>query len=147
MELDPDFKEFLQSLNENNVRYLVIGGYALAFHGHPRYTKDLDIWIGMDEANAAKVVQALSDFGFASLELKSEDFLEPDTVIQLGYPPSRIDLLVGLDGADFDESYTQRQVETIEGIQITVIDRANLVLLKRAAGRPQDLADIDNLTS
>lgn len=147
MELDPDFKEFLQSLNENNVRYLVIGGYAVAFHGHPRYTKDLDIWLGMDEDNAARVIQALDDFGFASLELKPDDFLEPDTVIQLGYPPSRIVLLIGLNSAGFDESYSQRHIETIDGIQINIIDRANLVRLKRAAGRPQDLADIDNLTS
>lgn len=147
MVLNQDFKEFLQSLNDNNVRYLVIGGYALAFHGHPRYTKDLDIWIGMEGDNAAKIIQALDDFGFASLDLKAEDFLEPDTVIQLGYPPSRIDLLIGLKGAVFDECYANRQVELIDGVQVNVIDGANLVRLKREAGRPQDLADIDNLTS
>lgn len=146
MVLNQDFKEFLQSLNDNNVRYLVIGGYALAFHGHPRYTNDLDIWIDLEEGNANKVVQALQDFGFASLDLKSGDFLEPDTVIQLGYPPSRIDLLMGLKDAVFDDCFSHRQIEIIDDIKVNVIDRTNLVRLKRDAGRPQDLADIENLT-
>lgn len=146
MVLNQDFKEFLQSLNDNNVRYLVIGGYALAFHGHPRYTKDLDIWIDMEEDNAARAIQALADFGFGSLGLKPDDFLEPDTVIQLGYPPSRIDLLIGLEGVVFDDCYAHRQMAVIAGVKANVIDRESLVRLKREAGRPQDLADIDNLT-
>lgn len=146
MELNPDFKEFLQSLNENDVRYLVVGGYAVAFHGHPRYTKDIDIWIDLDEQNAQKVVKALVDFGFSSLNLTPADFLEPDNVIQLGYPPRRIDLLIGLEGAAFDECYSARLEEEMEGIRVCFIDRENLARLKRAAGRPQDLADLDNLT-
>ena len=146
MELNPDFKEFLQSLNENDVRYLVVGGYAVAFHGHPRYTKDIDIWIDLEEQNARKVVKALVDFGFSSLNLTPADFLEPDNVIQLGYPPRRIDLLIGLEGAAFEESYLARLEEEIEGIRVCFIDRENLARLKRAAGRPQDLADLDNLT-
>lgn len=146
MELNPDFKEFLQSLNENDVRYLVVGGYAVAFHGHPRYTKDIDIWIDLDEQNARKVVKALVDFGFSSLNLTPADFLEPDNVIQLGYPPRRIDLLIGLEGADFDECYSKRLEEEMEGIRVCFVDRENLARLKRAAGRPQDLADLDNLT-
>jgi len=128
------------------VRYLVIGGYALAFHGHPRYTKDLDIWIDLDKNNAGKVVQALRDFGFASIGLESDDFLEPDSVIQLGYPPSRIDLLVGLKGAVFEECFSNRQVRVIDGIEVNVIDKINLIRLKQEAGHPQDLADIDNLS-
>lgn len=146
MELNPDFKEFLQSLNKNDVRYLVVGGYAVAFHGHPRYTKDIDIWIDLDEQNAQKVVKALVDFGFSSLNLTPADFLEPDNVIQLGYPPRRIDLLIGLEGAAFDECYSARLEEEMEGIRVCFIDRENLARLKRAAGRPQDLADLDNLT-
>lgn len=146
MELNPDFKEFLQSLNENDVRYLVVGGYAVAFHGNPRYTKDIDIWIDLDEQNARKVVKALVDFGFSSLNLNPADFLEPDNVIQLGYPPRRIDLLIGLEGADFDECYSKRLEEEMEGIRVCFVDRENLARLKRAAGRPQDLADLDNLT-
>jgi hypothetical protein len=91
--LNQDFKEFIQSLNDNQVRYLVIGGYAVALHGYPRYTKDIDIWIEMTLENAAKLIQALQQFGFGSLGLTSEDFLAPDQVIQLGYPPNRIDLI------------------------------------------------------
>lgn len=146
MALNQDFKEFLQSLNANNVRYLVIGGYAVAFHGHPRYTKDLDIWIDIDKQNAANVIKALADFGFSTLDLQPSDFLEPDMVIQLGYPPSRIDLLMGVAGAAFDECFAARLETDVDGIQVSFIDRANLVLLKRAAGRPQDLADLDNLS-
>ena len=146
MVLNQDFKEFLQSLNDNNVRYLVIGGYAMAFHGHPRYTKDLDIWIDLDQSNATKIVQALRDFGFSSLNLEPTDFLEPDTTIQLGYPPLRIDLLMGLKGAAFDDCFPHRKVETVEGIKINIIDKLNLILLKREAGRPQDMADIENLS-
>ena len=105
MILTQDFKEFIKSLNDNDVRYLIVGGYAVGFHGHPRYTKDLDIWIWIDGHNAEKIVQALDQFGFASLALAPADFLEPDTTIQLGYPPNRIDLLMGLPGVDFDSCH------------------------------------------
>jgi predicted nucleotidyltransferase len=146
-ELNQDFKEFLQSLNANRVRYLIVGGYAVAIHGHPRYTKDLDIWVDLEEENAAKVVQALIDFGFGSLNLQISDFLEPDTVIQLGYPPSRIDLLIGLDGAAFEECYAKRLEGIVDGIRVCVVDRDGLIRLKEAAGRPQDVADVDKLSS
>ncbi len=103
--LNQDFKEFIQSLNDNGVRYLVVGGYAVALHGHPRYTKDPDVWIEMSPANAARMIKALDDFGFGSLGLKEEDFLVADQVIQLGQPPSRIDLLVTVSGVDFTTCY------------------------------------------
>ena len=90
--LNPDFKEFLQSLNDNKVRYMVAGGYAVALHGYPRYTKDLDIWIEPKPKNAEKLIIALENFGFASLELRAEDFLEADTIIQLGHPQDLADL-------------------------------------------------------
>lgn len=93
MLLSQDFKEFLQSLNDNDVKYLIIGGYAVAFHGHPRYTKDIDIWLSAEKSNIANLLKALEDFGFASLELTSNDFADPEQIIQLGYPPNRIDLL------------------------------------------------------
>ncbi len=99
--LNQDFKEFIQSLNDNQVRYLVIGGYAVALHGYPRYTKDIDIWIEMSPENATRMLHALEQFGFASLDLQPQDFMTPDQVIQLGYPPSRIDLLTTPDGVDF----------------------------------------------
>ena len=145
MILNQDFKEFIQSLNENDVQYLIVGGYAVSFHGHPRYTKDLDIWIRIDKHNAGKVVQALDQFGFASLKLASADFLEPDTVIQLGYPPNRIDLLMGLAGVDFDSCHRDRIEAEIDGIVLPFIDLPNLRNNKKATGRLQDLADLENL--
>ena len=145
MVLNQDFKEFIESLNDNNVRYLIIGGYAVAFHGHPRYTKDLDVWIWISQENATNMVKALDQFGFASLGLKAEDFLEPDTVIQLGYPPNRIDILLGLKGMNFESSYSSRIEVEMDQLKLNFIDLANLKKSKKFAGRKQDLADLDNL--
>lgn len=145
MMLSPDFKEFVQSLNDNGVRYLVVGGYAVALHGYPRYTKDLDIWIWLDRDNAVQTVAALNQFGFGSLGLKPEDFLVADQIIQLGYPPSRIDLLTTLPGVVFEECYTNRVIVEIDGIAVNFIDLENLKKNKQAAGRYQDLADLENL--
>lgn len=145
MVLDPDFKEFFQLLNKNNVKYLVIGGFAVAFHGYPRYTKDIDIWLRIDPDNATNVVKTLDDFGFQSLGLTKDDFLESETIIQLGYPPNRIDLMTTATGVDFDECYQSKIDEEIDGVRIPFIDLDNLKMNKKAAGRTQDLADIDNL--
>jgi len=145
MVLDPDFKEFCQLLNRNKVRYLIIGGYAVAFHGYPRYTKDIDIWLWIDQENANRVVQTLIDFGFESLGLQAEDFLEAETVIQLGHPPNRIDLMMGVLGVDFELCYESRIETGIDDIIIPFIDLENLKKNKRASGRLQDLADIENL--
>lgn len=145
MALNQDFKEFIQSLNDNGVRYLVVGGYAVAQHGHPRYTKDIDIWIEMTKENAAKVVKALAQFGFASLGLKESDFLEADQIIQLGYPPSRIDLLTTLLGVEFSECYPSRVTVEMDGVLVNFIDLENLKKNKKATGRHQDLADVENL--
>jgi len=143
--LTPDFKEFIESLNANGVRYLVVGGYAVAFHGHPRYTKDLDIWLEMKPENAVKVVQALDQFGFGSLGLKETDFLVPDQIIQLGYPPNRIDLFSTLPGVDFAACYVSRVQVEVDGVPVNFIDLDNLKKNKQASGRHQDLADLENL--
>ncbi len=143
--LNQDFKEFIESLNKNKVRYLVIGGYAVAFHGHPRYTKDIDIWIGMDRENAANIVKALAEFGFASLELKEEDFTTPDQIIQLGYLPERIDILTTPPGVNFEECYARRVETKMDGVLVNFIDVEDLKRNKKAAGRHQDLADVENL--
>jgi hypothetical protein len=143
--LNRDFKEFIQSLNDNQVRYLVVGGYAVAFHGHPRYTKDIDIWVEMTQENAEKVVKSLEQFGFGSLGLREEDFLIPDQIIQLGYPPSRIDLINTLSGVDFATCYTSRVQIDIEEVMVNFIDLENLKKNKQASGRHQDLADIECL--
>ncbi|MAU01692.1 MAG: hypothetical protein CL608_31525 [Anaerolineaceae bacterium] len=147
MVLNQDFKEFIQSLNDNEVKYLVIGGYAVAFHGHPRYTKDLDVWVELSEQNASNLVNALDAFGFGSLGLKAADFLEPDQVIQLGYPPNRIDILMTPKGIDFATCYEQRVLVDIDGTTCSFIDLDNLLKNKRATGRHQDLADVENLES
>ncbi len=145
MKLTPDLKEFIQSLSDNGVRYLIVGGYAVAFHGHPRYTKDLDIWIRLEPSNAARVVVALRQFGFGSLDLQPADFLVVDQIIQLGYPPNRIDLLTTLPGVDFDECYEGRVVVEVDGVTVNFIDLENLRKNKAASGRFQDLADLENL--
>ncbi|WP_413038825.1 DUF6036 family nucleotidyltransferase [Roseofilum sp. Guam] len=144
--LNPDFREFIESLNSNDVRYLIVGGYAVAAHGYPRYTKDIDIWIEMELENAQKLIQSLSDFGFGSLGLKPEDFLEPDQIIELGDPPNRIDLLTTPDGIDFKTCYQERLELEIDSITVKFIDLENLKKNKRASGRTQDLADLENLS-
>lgn len=143
--LNSDFKEFIQLLNKNQVKYLVIGGYAVAVHGHPRYTKDIDIWIEMTPENAEKLLIALNQFGFGSLGLSSQDFQSPDQIIQLGYPPNRIDLITTPDGIDFDTCYTSKLEIIINDIPIQFIDLNNLKKNKKVSGRLQDLADLENL--
>jgi hypothetical protein len=147
MVLSLDFKEFIELLNANQVRYLVIGGYAIALHGHPRYTKDLDIWIEMTRDNAAQIVRALDQFGFGSLGLKEDDFLVADQIIQLGYPPNRIDLLTSAPGVDFETCYASRVCTDVDGVPINFIDLENLKKNKRSCGRKQDLADLEALDS
>ncbi|MGZ9235657.1 MAG: hypothetical protein ACXW4E_09040 [Anaerolineales bacterium] len=146
MVLNQDFKEFIGSLNDNGVKYLVVGGYAVAFHGHPRYTKDLDIWIQVSPENASRLMKAIRQFGFESLGLRAEDFLVTDQVIQLGYPPNRIDVISSVDGIIFEECYPLRVQTNIGDTQVDFIDLENLKKNKKSAGRLQDLADLENLT-
>jgi hypothetical protein len=143
--LNQDFKEFIQLLNDNHVKYLVIGGYAVAVHGHPRYTKDIDIWIEISEENAQKLVTALTQFGFESLGLTSEDFQTPNQIIQLGYPPSRIDLITSPDGIDFQICYDSKIEVTLNDVPVKFINLDNLKKNKLASGRLQDLADLEKL--
>ncbi|MEK6754490.1 MAG: DUF6036 family nucleotidyltransferase [Chloroflexota bacterium] len=143
--LNQDFKEFIQSLNDNGVRYLVVGGYAVALHGYPRYTKDIDIWVEMTAENAAKITKALDQFGFGSLGLTASDFTVPDQMLQLGYPPERIDILTTLPGVEFSECYPSRTTVELNGVSVNFIDLENLKKNKKATGRHQDLADLENL--
>ncbi len=145
MILNQDFKEFVQSLNDNRVQYLIIGGYAVAFHGHPRYTKDLDIWIKPNRDNAKRLLQALEAFGFGSLGLEETDFMEPEQIVQLGYPPNRIDILTNPSGVEFDACFASRVTIKVDDIELNFIDLDNLKRNKKASGRFQDLADIENL--
>lgn len=143
--LNQDFKEFAGLLASNRVDYLIVGGYALAAHGHPRYTGDLDFWIGTDTGNAWRVLSALRDFGFGDLNIQLEDLTQPGQVIQLGYPPRRIDLLTSIDGVEFDGCMTRKLVVHIDGLALNFIGRDDLLINKRASARPQDLADVDAL--
>jgi len=143
--LSKDFKEFIELLNKNDVRYLVVGGYAVAFHGYPRYTKDMDVWIDRSPANAGKLLKALGEFGFGSLNLTPDDFLEADQIIQLGYPPNRIDILTSCTGLDFDDCYGAKVDFEMDGVRVQFIDIESLKKNKRSTGRTQDLADAENL--
>lgn len=143
--LSPDFKDFIQALNDEKVRYLVVGGYAVAIHGYPRFTKDIDIWIDRSPENAQRIVEALGQFGFASLGLKAEDFLGEYQFIQLGYPPNRIDIITSLEGVEFSTAYENRLHLSIKEIEVDFLGLDDLRSTKRASGRPQDLIDLDNL--
>ena len=143
--LNQDFKEFIQLLNDNQVKYLVIGGYAVAVHGHPRYTKDIDIWIEISKENAQKLVTALTQFGFESLGLTSDDFQTPNQIIQLGYPPNRIDLITNPDGIDFQTCYDSKIEVILNNVPVKFINLDNLKKNKLASGRLQDLADLEKL--
>lgn len=143
--LGRDFKEFIELLNANEVKYLVVGGYAVALHGYPRYTKDLDIWIELSPGNADRILSTLEKFGMGSLNLKPIDFLEENQVIQLGYPPNRIDLLTTLKNLKFEDCYRSKVNVAIGDVKVNFIDIENLKKNKLATGRPQDLADAENL--
>ena len=143
--LTPDFIEFIESCVRHEVKFLIVGGYAVAAHGYPRATKDLDIWVMIEPTNADRLVQALDDFGMGSVGLKADDFLQPDMVIQLGYPPIRIDLLTSISGVEFERCWNNRVTASIGSVEAGFISAADLITNKRAAGRPQDLVDADAL--
>ena len=145
MELNKDFAEFLQLLNKHGVDYMVVGGYALAFHGKPRQTGDLDIWIDNAKGNAAKMMTVIKEFGFGSLGIKEEDFLKQDSIIQLGHPPMRIDILNAIDGVKFAKAIAGRMTEKIAGAVIPFIGKDDFIKNKQAAGRSQDLSDIKEI--
>ncbi|MDB5231476.1 MAG: nucleotidyltransferase family protein [Chitinophagaceae bacterium] len=145
MILEKDFEEFIQLLNKHSIEYLVVGGYALAFHGRPRHTGDLDIWIKISEKNASKLIKVISEFGMSSLQISKEDFLKEGYMTQIGYPPLRIDILNSIDGVGFDEAYKNRQVIEEAGLNILYIGLEDLIKNKKAAGRKQDIADIAEL--
>lgn len=143
--LSRDFKEFAELLNSAGVEYLVVGGYALAAHGHPRYTGDFDIWLRITPDNVARALDALARFGFGALGLKPADFEPPGAMVQLGYPPGRIDLLSGIDGVDFDACWQRRMVVDVAGLRLPVLGLEDFKTNKRAVGRPKDLADLASL--
>ena len=145
MTLDPDFEDFIKLLNQYEVEYMIIGGYAMAFHGRPRYTGDLDIWINISEYNAKKMLKVLEEFGFSSLNFREEDFMKENLINQIGYPPLRIDILTSIDGINFKDAYPQKQVIIIEDFSANYIGLNELIQNKNASGRQQDLVDVKTL--
>lgn len=143
--LNEDFKEFVALLNSNQVEYLIVGGYALAAYGHPRYTGDLDFWIGTDPVNAGHVLTALDQFGFGALGIRLEDLTTQDRVIQMGFPPRRIDLLTSIDGVAFAPAFARRVDVDVDGQCLSFISLDDFRTNKRTTGRHKDLADLDAL--
>ena len=142
---DKDFKEFLELLNSEGVEYLVVGGYAVAVHGYPRYTGDLDAWIAVSEDNALKVSNVMKKFGFGALGLDQATFLKKDQIVQLGYPPCRIDILTHIDGVSFGDCFKRKKLVDVEGLEIPFICLEDLKANKKASARSQDLADLEHL--
>ena len=140
--MNRDFVEMLSGLSAAGVRFLVVGAHALAVHGVPRATGDLDIWIQSTPANAAKVLQALRAFGAPLFDLTIDDLSAPDTVFQIGLPPSRIDILSGISGVDFDAAWSRQVEVNIGTLRVGVIGRQDFIANKKASGRQKDLLDL-----
>jgi hypothetical protein len=145
MPLSNDLREFVELLNSRAVDYVIVGAHSLAFHGHPRYTGDLDILVRSTPENALKLIDLLQQFGFAEMGLKQSDFTESEQIIQLGRPPNRIDLLTSISGVTTEDAFATRIEAELDGLPVFVLSRDALIRNKRAIGRPQDLADLDTL--
>ncbi|MBK9169614.1 MAG: hypothetical protein IPM24_19415 [Bryobacterales bacterium] len=142
MNLPRDWKEFLESLNSSGVEFVIVGAFAVAYHGRPRFTGDLDILVRPTPDNGRRTVNALREFGFGSVPIDVEDFLSPGMVIQLGVRPTRIDLVTALSGVDAEEVWRSRVAGVLDGVPVAFIDLDSLKRNKRATGRDQDLADL-----
>ena len=145
MPLNRDLREFIELLNSNEVEYLVVGAFAVAFHGFPRYTADLDLLVRPTAENADRVLRALSEFGFGKLGIEAADLCSPGMVVQLGVKPNRIDLLTAISGVSFDEAWDTRSEAKLDGIATQFIGRAALLRNKEQTGRARDLGDAEEL--
>lgn len=143
--MHPDFKELLAEFNAARVEYLIVGAHALAAHGHVRATKDLDVWVRPDPQNAKKVLQALRAFGAPLEDLTESDLGAPGLIFQIGIPPVRIDILTSIDGVNFEEAWPARVSVNVADVAVTVLSKRHLIANKKAAGRLQDLADVEKL--
>lgn len=143
MKLQSDLREFVELLRSRGVDFIVVGAHALAFHGHPRFTGDIDLWLRPTAKNAQRVVAALDEFGFGGVGLTTEDFTQPGQVVQLGRPPNRIDLLTEITGVTFDAAWSRRVAGELDGVSVSFLGRDDLVANKRATGRTKDAADVE----
>ena len=145
MEILPDFKELFALLNANQVEYVIAGGYAMAYHGSPRYTGDIDIYIRPEPANARNVLKTLDEFGIPDLDLTEQDLTTPDQVIQIGVEPMRVDLLTSLDGVTWDEVRAGCASAAYGDVQVLFIGKRELIRNKKATNRLKDRADLEAL--
>jgi len=145
MEVQKDFKEFLALLNAHEVDFMIVGGYALAYHGAPRYTGDIDIFIKPDRKNAQKIIKVLEEFGFSSLKLSIDDFQKEDSVVQLGLPPVRIDIITSISGVSWEQADASKEPGKYGEVPVFYIGKNQYVANKRATGRAKDIADIEAL--
>lgn len=143
--LDKDLLELLELFRSNGVEFLVAGGHAVAFHGRPRLTEDLDLFVRPDASNGQRIVDALKAFGFGSLDLSAQDFTADDRVIQLGRSPNRVDLLTRLYGVEFADAWNRRVPARLGQVEVSMLSREDLIANKRATGRTQDIADAEFL--
>lgn len=147
MKLGKDLREFIELLNSRKVDYIVVGGHAVAFHGHPRFTGDIDFLLRPSHENAERLIGAVKEFGFSEMSLSPDDFARPNTVVQLGYPPNRVDLLTSISGVDFDEAWGSRLAGELDGLPVFFLGWDALLKNKRASGRDKDLADVSKLSA
>lgn len=147
MKLAKDLREFIELLNSRKVDYIVVGGHAVAFHGHPRFTGDTDFLVRPSHENARRLLDVVREFGFSELNLSAEDFTQPNTVVQLGYPPNRIDLLSSISGVDFEDAWVSRISGELDGLPVYFLGWEALMKNKRASGRDKDLADVSKLSA
>jgi len=145
MEIRTDFKELLELFNRHRVEYLVVGGYALAFHGAPRVTGDIDLFVRPTSENAERILAALDEFGFASLNLSKDDFTTPGMVVQLGVPPVRIDIITRVSGVSWEKADAGKVAGNYADTPVFFIGREDFISNKRATGRVKDAADIEAL--
>jgi len=143
--LNKNFREFLKLLVENDVKFLVVGGYAVAVHGFPRYTGDMDVLIALNPKNAERVVRVFEKFGFGEMGISKADFLEKDTIVEIGREPNKIQVLTGIDGVEFSAAYGNRIEVDTDGLRIPFIGLDELLKNKAASGRNKDLIDLDEL--
>jgi hypothetical protein len=143
--MNPDFRDLLSAFSACAVEYLVVGAHALAVHGHVRATKDLDVWVRPTRENATRVLDGLAAFGAPLHDLSLEDLSRPGLVFQIGVPPVRIDVVTGIDGVEFGPAWLDRLEAKLDGLVIPVLSRKDLIRNKRATGRLQDLADVEQL--
>lgn len=145
MALSSDLREFIELLNFHRVEYLIVGAHSLAFHARPRYTGHLDLWVRPTAENGERIIAALKQFGFGKMELAASDFLKPEQVIQLGRVPNRIDLLTSISGVSAERAFSGRITADLDGLPVAFLSKELLIANKRAVGRPQDLADLNEL--